>query len=202
MFGLTGAQLLIAALLLSLTWFLIKILWSHQESSTPALPLRRSLTITVDIDAAADRVWKKVVDWERQGEWMFATSVWLAPGSVRHGVGAEIVAYTGPGAKRASASNLPLARIFGGFIDHMVIVQWEPPVRCEVLHVGKVVRGVGVFEVQPLSDRRARFIWSEVVELPFGYLGALGWPLIALGTRVAVKFSLNRLASTFKSNPA
>jgi hypothetical protein len=40
------------------------------------------------------------------------------------------------------------------------------------------------------------------VELPFGYLGALGWPFIALCTRVAVKFSLNRLASTFKSNPA
>ena len=70
MFGLTGAQLLVAAFLLSLMWFLIKILWSHQESSTPASPLRRSLTIKVDIDAAADRVWKKVVDWERQGEWI------------------------------------------------------------------------------------------------------------------------------------
>jgi hypothetical protein len=48
--------------------------------------------------------------------------------------------------------------------------------------------------VQPLGPDRSRFVWSEVVDLPFGVIGRLGWlltkPLVALG----VRYSLRRLA--------
>ena len=83
------------------------------------------------------------------------------PGDGRH-LGARLRAFTGVG---------PL-----GFTDTMEIVEWEPPRRCVVRHTGKVVRGDGVFEVVPLGPDRARFLWSELLDLPLGAVGALGWP--------------------------
>jgi hypothetical protein len=46
---------------------------------------------------------------------------------------------------------------------------------CEVLHRGAVVRGEGEFTVVAVGEHRSRFVWAEVVGLPFGRLGALGW---------------------------
>ena len=38
-----------------------------------------------------------------------------------------------------------------GFTDPMEVVEWDPPRRCVVAHLGRVVRGDGVFEVTELG---------------------------------------------------
>jgi hypothetical protein len=61
-------------------------------------------------------------------------------------------------------------------------------------HTGRVVRGLGVFEVFALPDGRSRFVWSEELDLPLGALGRLGWPLVRPGFTWGVRRSLEALA--------
>jgi carbon monoxide dehydrogenase subunit G len=129
------------------------------------------------VPASAERAWQALTDWERQGEWIPATRVRATDGSR---VGGRIEAWTG------------LGRV--GFLDTMTITGWDPPRRCEVLHTGRVVRGPGVFAVEPLGGNRCRVVWEEHMDLPFGALGRLGWPLIRPVVRAGLAFALRRLA--------
>ena len=81
-----------------------------------------------------------------------------------------------------------------GFTDTMEIVEWEPPRRCVVRHTGTFVRGDGVFEVVPLGPERARLLWSELLDLPLGAVGALGWRAVAPGVRFGLARSLRTMA--------
>jgi len=140
---------------------------------------RVELTVPVEVGAPAEVVWQRVTDWAGQGEWMLGTRVRPTSGDDGRRLGATLEAVTGAG---------PL-----GVTDRMEIVEWTPPRRCVVRHLGKVVRGDGVFEVLPLGPERARFVWSELLDLPFGPVGAIGWPLVRPGFRVGVAYSLRRL---------
>jgi hypothetical protein len=135
---------------------------------------------SVDVPASAEVVWRAFTDWERQGEWMPLTRV-RSTTEQRHGIGAGIEGITGVG---------PLA-----FRDPMVVRTWDPPLRCIVRHVGRVVRGAGVFEVEPLGPDTCRFTWREVLELPMGTLGRLGFPLVRPVVTWGLRVSLNRFAS-------
>jgi hypothetical protein len=108
-----------------------------------------TLSVSVDIDAPPERTWDLVTDWPRQGEWMPMTAVRVSAESVS-GLGARISARSGIGV--------------ASFVDPMVIDVWEPPYRCEVVHLGKVVTGRGVFLVEPLPGGRSRFTWQEVLD--------------------------------------
>ena len=141
---------------------------------------RVELTVPVDVDAPAEAVWETVTDWAGQSEWMLGTRVQVNGGGPGHFVGARLRAVTGVG---------PL-----GFTDTMEIVEWEPPRRCVVRHLGKVVRGDGVFEVVPLGPGRARFLWSELLDLPLGVVGALGWRVVEPVFRVGLARSLRKMA--------
>ena len=141
---------------------------------------RIELTVPVDVDAPAAAVWRKVTDWEGQGDWMLGTRVRTTGEGDGRRLGATLAAVTGIG---------PL-----GVTDRMEIVEWTPPRRCVVRHLGRVVRGDGVFEVVPLDADRARFLWSELLDLPLGRLGALGWPVLRPAFRAGVAFSLRRMA--------
>jgi hypothetical protein len=148
--------------------------------SEPSTRRRADLTVAVDVDAPAEDVWAAVTDWPGQGEWMLGTKVEVdGPGDGRS-LGARLVAATGVG---------PLA-----VRDPMEIVEWDPPRRCVVRHLGAVVQGEGVFEVVGLGPGRAQFAWTEVLELPLGRLGALGWPLVRPLFRLGVRVSLERMA--------
>lgn len=122
----------------------------------------------VDVDAPADVLWDYLMDWPRQGEWIPFTRVERAdPADPANAVGGRIRAWSGIG---------PL-----GFWDEMTITTWERRDDgggvCEVLHTGAVVKGEGVFEVVATGPSSSRFLWSEVVVVPFGRLGALAWRL-------------------------
>jgi hypothetical protein len=141
---------------------------------------RVELTVPVDVAAPAAAVWHEVTDWERQGDWMLATRVeTTGPGDGRR-LGAGLKAVTGIG---------PLA-----VTDVMEIVEWTPPRRCVVRHTGRVVRGDGVFEVVALGPGRARLLWTELLDLPLGVLGRLGWPVVRPAFRAGIALSLRRLA--------
>jgi Polyketide cyclase / dehydrase and lipid transport len=108
-----------------------------------------TLSVSVDIDATVERTWAVVTDWERQGEWMPMTDVRVSADTPM-GVGAKISARSGVGA--------------ASFVDPMVVDVWAPPHRCEVVHLGKLVTGRGVFTVEALPDDRSRFTWQEQLE--------------------------------------
>lgn len=138
------------------------------------------MTVPVDVNAPAEAVWRMLTDWPGQQEWMLGTRVEVQGGGEGRHLGARLRAVTGVG---------PL-----GITDTMEIVEWEPPKRCVVRHTGKVVRGDGVFEVVALAPDRSRLLWSELLDLPLGAVGALGWRAAAPAFRWGVLRSLQKMA--------
>lgn len=135
---------------------------------------RRTLQLTVDVPADPETVFDAMTDWGAQHEWMLGTRVHGG-----RGPGAGIEAFTGIG---------PI-----GFWDTMTVTRWDAPRVVEVVHTGQVVRGTGVFRVEPAGPG-SRFVWQEDVDLPFGRLGALGWPVVKPLFAAGVAFSLRRFA--------
>ena len=140
-------------------------------SGPPAL----EITASVVVPAEPGRVWQLAMDWARQGDWMVATRV-----QGGQGAGAAVVAKTGIG---------PAA-----FTDTMEITEWDPPRRCVVRHTGRVVRGIGVFEVIPRGPM-TKFAWTEELRLPWPV--SLGARLAARPARMVMDASLRRFARLF-----
>ena len=133
------------------------------------------LSVSVDVDATVEEVWAAAVDWDRQHEWMALTRV-----RGGHGEGATLTAFTG------------LRGL--GFDDPMTVTTWDPPRRCVVRHDGRVVRGSAAFEVVPLADGRARFVWTEWLVLPLGLLGEAGFALVRPLVLWPLRWSMKRFA--------
>jgi hypothetical protein len=148
---------------------------------------RRRIQVDVVVAAPPEAVWAAVTDWERQSDWMLGTTV-RATEQGGIGVGGGIEAFTGVG------------RL--GFLDTMVITDWEPPRLCVVEHTGRVVRGVGIFEVVPLPGGRSRFVWAEELDLPLGALGRAGWPLVKPAFAAGVRASLRALGRAVEAEQA
>lgn len=137
------------------------------------------LMLAVDIRAEPEVVFEALVDWVHQGEWMLGTKVHPTSGEGR-GVGATISAFTGVG---------PV-----GFTDPMEITVWEPPLRCHVRHLGRIVRGTGAFDITPIAAGRSRFTWSEQLELPGGAAGRAAFVAVRPLAVAGVNRSLTRFA--------
>jgi hypothetical protein len=135
---------------------------------------------SIEVPASAEVVWRAFTDWERQGDWMLLTRV-RSTTAEREGPGAGIEGITGVG---------PLV-----VRDPMVVRTWDPPRRCIVRHTGRVVRGAGVFEVEPLGPESSLFTWGEVLEIPLGALGRAGFPLVRPAVSWGLRVSLRRFAS-------
>jgi len=145
-----------------------------------------NLTMRVDVDAPPETVFAAATDWERQGEWMLGTTVRIRRGDGRS-VGSEVEALTG---------------VRGvGVTDSMRITVWDAPCRCEMRHLGAVVRGTGVFAVAPRGRDAATFEWTERLELPLGVLGAMGAPLIRPVFGWGLRLSLARFADFCRAYP-
>ena len=148
------------------------------------------LTESVDVDAPPARAWAALVDWPEQGEWMLATDVRTLGGDAQ-GLGGRLEATTG----------MRLGGRRRGVVDTMEITRWEPPRVVEVRHTGRLVRGSGVFEVRPTGTGSA-FVWTERLDLPLGWLGRRGWPLVRPFMRAGVRHSLRRFAGYASRHPA
>ena len=146
--------------------------------------MAEELVITARVTLAEPpvRVWQVALDWSRQHEWIWATRV-----SGGAAAGAAVVARTGLGP--------------AGFTDTMEITEWDPPRRCTVRHTGKVIRGIGIFEVVPVSGgagtgagNGAEFRWTERMPVPAPLAGPLGERLLTPIGRWFLQTSLRRLA--------
>ena len=145
-----------------------------------------TLSISLKIPAPQDRVWSKIADWQSQGEWMLQTKVWVTSEKVE-GIGTSIAAFTGP-----LYFLYPRFKSLG-LLDEMVVTQWQPPIRCDVDHVGKVLKGSGSFQLADIDGRNTRFDWSETIEAPKAI-----FLLIAPALYIGVRISLARFARSFR----
>src|SRR6266542_3931287 len=116
--------------------------------------MRARVEERVAVAAPVEVAWAALTDWEGQSGWMVLTAVTVEPGG--HRVGERLDAFT---------------RIGGvGFHDPMEVTRWDPPRRVEVAHLGRVVRGTGIFEARP-APGGAWLVWVEDLELPAGWPG-------------------------------
>lgn len=145
-----------------------------------------NVTRRVDVEAPPEAVFAAATDWDRQGEWMLGTTVRIRRGDGRS-VGSEVEAVTGIGGF--------------GIADRMRITVWDAPSRCEMRHLGTVVRGIGIFAVRPRGPAAATFEWTEQLELPLGVLGRAGWPLVRPVFDWGLRVSLDRFAAFCRSYP-
>ncbi|CAB4366949.1 MAG: SRPBCC family protein [Actinobacteria bacterium] len=144
------------------------------------------LSISFHIDAPREQVWGKIADWNSQGEWMLQTKVWVTS-DISEGEGTSIAAFTGP-----------LHRMYPrfkriGLLDLMIVTRWEPPMLCEVEHVGAVLKGSGSFTLRESIHGGTHFDWSEVVIAPKVIFLLLA-PFLYAGVRI----SLARFARSFQ----
>ena len=140
------------------------------------------LSLSVEVKANQQKVFDKVVDWESQGQWMLGTKV-SGTKNNGQGLGGEINAWTG------------FWKI--GFNDPMVITQWIEPKIVDVKHLGRIVKGTGSMVVEKIDENNSRFIWSESIDLPLGFIGKIGWIIIKPFFVSGIKFSLNKLIEGF-----
>lgn len=143
------------------------------------------LSISIPISAPREIVWKKIADWNSQGEWMLQTKVWVTS-DLYEGVGTSIAAFTGPFYRF-----YPRFKSIG-LLDLMTVSHWEPPIRCDVEHVGKVLKGSGRFILRE-ENSKTIFDWSETIIAP-KVIYALVAPFLYIGVRI----SLARFARSFR----
>ena len=71
----------------------------------------------------------------------------------------------------------------------MEVVNWHPPYKCDVLHIGRIIRGTGSFELVSNSDSKkggTTFYWSEEIIAPAVFIAILK-PFILLGVRISLR---------------
>ncbi|GGT01613.1 polyketide cyclase [Planobispora rosea] len=137
------------------------------------------ISVSVEAEASPSRVFAVLTDWPRHDEWMVLTRARVTAGDGRS-AGSRLAAFTGLG---------PV-----GFLDTMEITEWDPPTAVAVRHTGRLVRGTGVFRVLPRPGGGSVIGWEEDLDLPFGPVGRLGWPLLRPVNEAFFRLSLRRLA--------
>lgn len=131
---------------------------------------------TTHIEAPIERVWEVLVDWEEQPRWMVDARSVEVRTSHRQGTGVV----------------LRCATDIAGFVitDDMEITEWEPPRLIGVHHLGRIIRGVGAFELEPTAHG-TRLVWWEEMDAPFGPVGeALATLLVVPYVRRVFRASL------------
>ena len=131
------------------------------------------------------RCGRVVTDWESQGE--------LDAGHRGAGHARATAAASAPSSPRPPGVG-PL-----GVTDTMEIVGWDPPHRatghatpggsCGAAACSRSLEREG-----PGGREASTFDWSELLDLPLGPLGALGWPVVRPASRWACVCSLDAMA--------
>jgi len=72
---------------------------------------------------------------------------------------------------------------------------------CEVLHLGRVVRGTGAFQVDPLPGGGSRYTWVEWIDPPGGALGRGALTLARRPFEAALRLALRRFVRLVEGVP-
>ncbi len=139
------------------------------------------LEVGVASTNSADEVFAAMVDLRSQERWILATKLFALDGPTPvPDVGSKIAAFTS---------------VFGfGFLDLMTVTEYQPGRLWRTRHTGAVVRGEGIFAVQPAGSG-CRAVWIEDVDVPFGVIGRAGFALVKPVVAAALRASLRRLVS-------
>ena len=140
-----------------------------------------NLTLTIKINKPVDEVWRSLVDWKGQSKWMLQTKVWSEldqDRTVKNGKGVLIFAFTGIFPKLYPKLKL-------GILDTMEVTNWKPPHICEVMHIGRVIRGTGKFELKKVRGGTI-FYWQEEVIAPALIL-LFAKPALLIGVRLSLR---------------
>ena len=135
-----------------------------------------------DVAAPRAEVWRLLTTWERQPDWMLDAVAVEVVTPERVGAGVVVRCPT---------------RILGMVVDDVMrVTAWREPAVLEVVHLGRVIRGTGAFELVDIDAGRTRVVWQEEVEPPLGALGAWGaqWLVRPVLIRVFAR-SLARFAA-------
>jgi len=148
--------------------------------------------MTVSVRAGVDlpgisqeRAFAAMVDLAAQERWMIATRLYPVESTATvPQVGSRVAAFSG---------------VCGvGFLDTMTVTAYDPPHRWIVAKDGRLLRGVGTMQVDPLPGG-SRATWINELRPPFGVLGRmvarLGGPVAA----AALRACLRRLARQLRS---
>jgi hypothetical protein len=140
--------------------------------------VRVEAVVDVPVDAAT--AFAAVVHLPSQERWILLTTMYELAGDVAvpH-VGSRFLAFTG------------IASI--GFLDNLLVTEYDPPRRWVARHEGEFVTGVGIVQVQPMGEG-SRVTFAEELDLPFGILGRLAWPIVKPVVRWGISASLRKMA--------
>jgi hypothetical protein len=127
------------------------------------------ISVSVEIDATAEHVWRVVEPIEHHVDWMHdAVAIRFVTDQTR-GTGTAFLCDTKVG---------PIT-----LTDRMEITEWEPERSMGVRHSG-LVTGTGAFTLASIDlGRRTRFTWTEELRFPWWLGGRLGE---AIGARVVL----------------
>lgn len=145
------------------------------------------VSLSIQINTSIDIAFQYLTDWPKQHEWMLGTHVEVkSEGDARY-VGGKIAAFTGVG---------PV-----GFWDTMTITTWQAPHYVEVDHTGKLVRGIGYMRFTEIDEDHCLFEWGEVLEIPLGFIGRMGFGLLRPFFLFGVKKSLEVFKARVEALP-
>lgn len=136
------------------------------------------ITVSVIVNAPAERVYGAFVDWETQGRWIPFTTVAVTSGD--GGVGSTIEAITAVGPAQLR--------------DIMQVEELDPPYLVRVLHTGKILKGPGIMRFTAMDGDRTQMVWHEWFQLPAGLAGKAMWPMLWPTSKVSLTQALKRFA--------
>jgi hypothetical protein len=146
------------------------------------------ISVSIEIDASVDRVWRELEPVERHVDWMHDAVAIRFQSEQTRGVGTRFLCDTKVG---------PIK-----LVDQMEITDWQPGRSMGVRHTG-LITGSGQFTLTPIDlDRRTRFTWAEQLVFPWWLGGPLG---AAIGAKVVMqqiwKRNLRELRTIVESRP-
>jgi uncharacterized protein YndB with AHSA1/START domain len=146
-----------------------------------------TVRVAASVDVAVDpaTAFAAVVDLPSQEKWIMLTKLYAVDAEAPVPfVGSRLVAFTG-------VSGV-------GFLDTMVVSEYDPPHRWVTAKDGDLLRGVGIMQVEQLPTG-SRVTWANELELPFGIAGQLGWLVARPIAQFILGLSLRRLAKKLRS---
>lgn len=143
------------------------------------------IEVTTHVEAPPVRVWEVLTDWEGQPRWMVDALDVIVLSDKREGVGVVVRCPT---------------NIMGVVVvDDLEVTEWVEPRVLSVRHLGRVIRGLGSFE---LAETRygTHLTWWEEIEVPGGEVGdALAGALLVPWVSRTFRASLARLKRVCES---